>query len=262
MKKYLYFLAATLILTGCKKDTKETPEETNPSDSDLAFTTTTYEKKTSLPCKENCANVSIVIPVADSPPVVADSINKKVFNTIRQIVYFGEKPYNAANYEDLMTSFIKSYEDLKKDFPEDDVIGWEGKVKGSVDYVSGKLINIKLNHYTYTGGAHGYEGNRSLVFDHKTGRSLSYKDILKDEEGFKQYAEKKFREKFNIPAGKNINSTGLMFENEKFALPQNIFFREDGLLLYYNSYEIASYAEGQKELFLSYSEVAPFINLK
>jgi hypothetical protein len=249
MKKYLYILAAIVILTGCKKET------------DLSFTTTTYQKKTSLPCKENCAAVSIAIPIADSPPVIADSINKKVFNTIRQIIFFGEKPYTATNYEDLMTSFIKSYEELKNDFPED-VIGWEGKVKGSINYVSGKIINIKLNHYTYTGGAHGYEGNTSLIFDHKTGKSLSYKSIFSNEEGFRQYAENKFREKFKIPADKNINSTGLMFENEKFTLPQNIFFKDDGLLLYYNSYEIASYAEGQKELFLSYSEIAPFVELK
>ena len=50
-----------------------------------------------------------------------------------------------------------------------------------------------------------------------------------------------------------------MFEDEKFQLPQNIFFTDKGLLLYYNSYEIASYADGPKELLFSYKEVNDYL---
>jgi hypothetical protein len=255
MTKYLPLIASVFLLFSCGKEKKE------DSTAKLTFTTESYKKKTSLPCTEPCANVSITVPVVQNVSIAADSINQKTFDTVRQIIFFGEKPYTAKNYEELMDSFIKSYEDLKKDFPED-VIGWEGKIKGSVDYSTDNVLNLKINHYTYTGGAHGYEGNRSLLFDPKTGKALTYKDIFKDENAFKQFAETKFREKFKIPASKNINSTGLMFEKEKFTLPQNIFFKENGLLLFYNSYEIAAYAEGQKELLLPYSEVDQYIKIK
>ena len=73
------------------------------------------------------------------------------------------------------------------------------------------------------------------------------------------FAEKKFRAKYKIPANKSINATGLMFENEKFNLPENIFYTDDGLLLYYNSYEAASYADGPKELLLPYKEVNDYL---
>lgn len=53
-----------------------------------------------------------------------------------------------------------------------------------------------------------------------------------------------------------------MFEYEKFNLPQNIFYTDKGLLLYYNSYEAASYADGPKELLLPYVEVEEFLRLK
>ena len=76
------------------------------------------------------------------------------------------------------------------------------------------------------------------------------------------FAEKKFRAKYKIPAKKSINATGLMFEDEKFDLPQNIFYTDKGLLLYYNSYEAASYADGPKELLLPYVEVEEFLRLK
>ncbi|MEC5164554.1 hypothetical protein RCH18_000270 [Flavobacterium sp. PL11] len=53
-----------------------------------------------------------------------------------------------------------------------------------------------------------------------------------------------------------------MFENERFQLPQNIFFTDTGLLLYYNIYEIASYADGATEMLFPYTEVNEFLNLK
>jgi hypothetical protein len=50
-----------------------------------------------------------------------------------------------------------------------------------------------------------------------------------------------------------------MFKNDKFHLPQNIFYTEEGLLLYYNSYEAASYADGPKEILFSYDEVSKYL---
>lgn len=68
-----------------------------------------------------------------------------------------------------------------------------------------------------------------------------------------------FKQKFNISEQKSINSTGLLFEDDKFVLPNAIFFKEKGLLLYYSTYEISSYAEGIKELLLPYSDVEPYL---
>lgn len=244
-------LFAALIISGCGKDKKEEQEHPEAA---LAFTSESYQKKTSLPCSEPCANVSINVPVAKNVPVVADSINNKIFNTVRQIIFFGEKPYAASDYDEIADSFIASYEELKEEFPGD-MIGWEGKVEGSIEYETDSVLNIRIHHYTFTGGAHGYEGERSLLFDPQTGKSLTITSLFNDADAFKALAEKKFREKFKIPAGKSINATGLMFEEETFALPQNIFFKNDGLLLYYNAYEVSSYSEGEKELLIPYSEL-------
>jgi hypothetical protein len=48
--------------------------------------------------------------------------------------------------------FIDSYE-KPKEFPND-TFGWEAKIEGSVKYQSESVLNIEINHYTYTGGAH------------------------------------------------------------------------------------------------------------
>ena len=53
-----------------------------------------------------------------------------------------------------------------------------------------------------------------------------------------------------------------MFEDDVFQLPQTYFFTDKGLLLYYNVYEIASYADGPKELLIPYTEAVPYLTAK
>ena len=245
-----YFIIYTLLLFSVAQCSNE-----------LVFEEQSFQKKTTLPCTGDCPSISVKIPVANAVPVVADSINKKVFSVLKEIIYFGEKPYTSKDYNGLLTSFINSYEKLQKEFPKDK-FGWEADIKGSVKYQSENILNIEINHYTYTGGAHGYQGLRSLLFDPNTGKSITNDELFTDKAGFKALAEKKFRAKYKIPASKSINSTGLMFEKEMFQLPQNIFFTDKGLLLYYNSYEVASYADGAKELLLSYTEVNDYFAIK
>lgn len=245
-----YFIIYSLLLFSVAQCSNE-----------LVFKDESFQKKTTLPCTGDCPAISVKIPVADGVPVVADSINKKVFSVLKEIVYFGEKPYTSKDYNGLLTSFINSYEKLQKEYPNDK-FGWEADIKGSVKYQSENILNIEINHYTYTGGAHGYQGLRSLLFDINTGKSISNDQLFTNREAFKAFAEKKFRAKYKIPANKPINATGLMFEKEKFQLPQNIFFTDKGLLLYYNSYEVASYADGTKEILLSYKEVNDYLAIK
>lgn len=266
MKRFLVLLASVAMLTACKNDKESDAGTADVNDSiakseQLSFDYKLYAERTKLPGKDPKTYVSIDVPDAVGMGAVSDSINNKVFHVVRSIVYFGEKPTNAKSYQELMDSFIKSYDDLKKEFP-DDAMAWEAKIKGSVDYQNDNIINVKVNSYMFTGGAHGYEGNRSLLFDAKTGKSLSRSDIFKDEKGFTALTEKKFREKYNIPAGKNINATGLFFPNDKFMLPESIFFLESGIQLFYNPVEVGSFADGAKEIKITYDEADPFLKIK
>jgi hypothetical protein len=247
MKHYTILVFLFLILTSCNKE--------------LSFENETFEKESAIPCKTDCPKITIDVPIAKNIPIVADSINKKVFSVIKEIVYFGEDPSKTNDYKALTTSFIASYEEMHKKFPTD-TFGWEGKIKGNVEFKSDQIIDIKIDHYTFTGGAHGYQGFRSLLFNPKTGKTIFNNQLFKNEKEFKAFAEKEFRAKYKIPAKANINATGLMFENDIFQLPQNIFYTDEGLLLYYNSYEAASYADGPKELLFPYEKVSQYLKFQ
>jgi len=265
MKSCLTFALALILLAGCKKEKEETtttvvteaPAEAVP----LSFEQKSYTKKSTI-CQKKCSYVDIKIEEALGGDGLADSINNAVFRVVRSIVYFGEKPTNAKNYDELTSKFIQSYDDLAKKYPEEAAWNWEAEIKATKEYQSENIINFKVNNYMFTGGAHGYEGNRSVIIDAKTGRTLKRSDILKDEKGFTSFAEKAFRKKFGIPAGKLINSGGMMFENNRFALPQNIFYADNGLLLLYNPVEISSFADGAKKLEILYSEAEPYLKIK
>ena len=101
-----YFIICTLLLFSVAQCSNE-----------LVFEDQSFQKKTSLPCTDNCPSIDVKLPIANGVPVVADSINKKVFSVMKEIIYFGEKPYTAKDYNGLLTSFINSYEKLQKDFP-------------------------------------------------------------------------------------------------------------------------------------------------
>ncbi|KRD62614.1 hypothetical protein ASE40_02145 [Flavobacterium sp. Root935] len=245
MKNYIFIIFLCLIFTSCKKE--------------LSFENERFEEKSNIPCKTDCPEITIEVPVAKNIKVISDSINKKVFSVIKEIVFFGEDSTQVNDYKSLSKSFIASYEEMRQKFPND-TFGWEAKIIGNVEFQSDSILNLKIDHYTFTGGAHGYQGYRSLLFNAKTGKTIFNNQLFKNEKDFKAFAEKAFRAKYKIPAEANINATGLMFENDKFQLPQNIFYTSEGLLLYYNSYEAASYADGPKEILFPYDEVNKYLN--
>lgn len=239
-----FCVAGTLLLTSCEKE--------------LSFKTETFEKKASISCQDSCPKVILKIPVAHDGGSVSDSINSRVFAVMKEIIYFGEKPYAATNYPDLASAFITSYEQLRRENPQDQ-FGWGGEVTGKVIHRSNNLIGIELDHYTFTGGNHGFAGKRSLLFEAETGKSLSNEDLFSDLEGFRKLAEQKFRQQFQIKEGMPISSDGFLFETGSFTLPEAVFVTKSGVLLFYNPYEIASYAMGPIQLQIPLSEAKPYL---
>lgn len=245
--KYTLLSLILLLCVSCSKE--------------LDFENQSFEKTTTLDCAQNCPNIQLEIPVAKNVDIISDSINKTIFAAVKSIVDFGDKPNNSNNYEQLTNSFIQAYEKLKKDFPKDH-FGWEAKIEGKVKYSSENILNIEIDHYTFTGGAHGYAGLRSLIFDPKTGKKIENEKLFKNWELFKVFAEIKFRNKFKIPKDQPINSTGMFFENDIFQVAQNIFFTDEGILLHYNPYEIAAYVDGSRDLLIKYDEANDYLITK
>lgn len=251
MKLYPLFFASLFLVVSCQ-DNKE-----------LVFENKKFERSSASPCPENeCTKAVIDIAVATTPnSVIADSINKTTLNVISHIVSFDEEPNKSTSYDQIITSFVDSYNALKKEYPKEST-PWQAEIKGRVEYQSPQVLSMHIEHYTFSGGAHGYQGVRGLNFNPENGHLYTAEELILDQKGLSDLIEQKLRKQLQIPAEKGINSTGLMFEDDLFKLPETFLFFKDEFVAYYNTYEIASYADGPTKLVFTYAEVAPFLRVK
>ncbi|WP_417443476.1 PdaC/SigV domain-containing protein [Joostella sp.] len=206
---------------------------------------------------ENCAKVVINTPQAQPESPIATSINQEVDKFIISILNYSEER-TTDSLETAIGIFKNDYKKLKERFPED-IIPWEATINGEIAFENEKFTSIKIDSYVFTGGAHGYGSVSYLNFDNATGNIIPSKGLFKDEEAFIDYAEETFRNQEKIKSDANINSTGFMFEDDNFHLPNSIGFNEKGIILIYNPYEISAYADGLTKIEIPFEKANEFI---
>lgn len=237
----MYFLLF-IVCFGCKKE---------------AHTLTFEPFSIALESCVNCATLSVSIPKAMDRTKLSKAINRALREEIITLLNFDAQS-DAQTVESAVDNFVKDYQDLKGRFPEE-AMPWEAKINGVITFENKEIITIKLESYLFTGGAHGYSTIRFLNFDKVKGIELEHQALFKNIADFKTFAEAAFRGQESIPALAPINSTGYMFETENFYLPENIGYTDTGVLLFFEPYEIASYADGPITLTLPFSVINPFL---
>lgn len=245
MRKLSALAILVLCLSGCKSE-------------QLTFETRKFRKE--IVQKKDTTRIEIEVAVAQNKSAAADSINVLFFKKISPLFTF-DSTVTAKDYTTVCSQFIKEYSKLVSDMP-DYSTPWDATAIGKTGYQSDKVINLTIDYYSFTGGAHGNGGSLSYFVDPKTGKQIKKEDLFTDVKAFTQLAEQKFRAQQKIPSGSNINETGYWFDKDSFYLPKNIFYTDKGILLLYNQYEIAPYADGPIELTIPYNEAGKFLKIR
>ncbi|KPM32967.1 Hypothetical protein I595_1394 [Croceitalea dokdonensis DOKDO 023] len=206
---------------------------------------------------ESCAQVHILVPQLLDETSVAKTINTAISEELIYFLKFDEEE-EVNTVEAAMASFGNSYQKMVKEFGAT-AAPWEAEVLGEIAYESPVLVSLKLDTYSFTGGAHGYGARIWLNFDAVSGKELDPTELFMDVEGFAKMVETNFRSTYGIPQNAPINSSGFMFEEDTFHLPEHMGFTPTGLQLHYNQYEIASYADGPIAFTLPFKEVNAFL---
>jgi hypothetical protein len=129
-------------------------------------------------------------------------------------------------------------------------------------YQNEHIISLAYNWMVYEGGAHPNSGTFCFVVDKNTGTKVSYKSLLKgDEAELLKIAEAEFRTQSGIKADEKIYDL-YWFKDKKFHLTDNYRFTSEGLVFYYNPYEIAPYSFGLIKLTLPYAKIEKLIEWK
>lgn len=206
----------------------------------------------------DCPSVNIRIPEGPEDNRLARQVKTSLEEEIIYWLDYAESN-KAGTIREAMASFTAGYTELQEKFPEE-TAPWEADIQGQVAYSSPLLLCISLEGYLFTGGAHGYSSLRYLNFDAENARELDPAELFVDLQGFTSLAEAAFRKQYEVPPSQDINSTGFMFEDNQFSLPESIGFGQEGVLLHYDPYEVASYADGPLSLSVPYSDAAPYLN--
>lgn len=153
--------------------------------------------------------------------------------------------------------FIKGHQDLKAEMP---ALAEAWHYKGTITplVLADSLVSLEIREEYYTGGAHGGSSRHFINIRPESGADVTLTSLLKSgyEEPLTRLGEKIFRDSHNLSPTASLLENSFEFPDDKFQLPSNYGFAKDGIVFYYNSYEIGPYSSGPTEL------IIPYTNLK
>lgn len=161
-------------------------------------------------------------------------------------------------------AFIRSCKaniaEAKKEDPDMDQV-WYCDIIGNVEMQSGNYFTIRFKYNSYTGGAHGNYGEDYATFNINTGKKLDWTDLLVDKDKFTKLAESRFKQVNGMETSKKLTEDeGFSFENNKFSLSDNFGLTSDGLVVYYQPYQVAPFSFGATCLQFKYFEISDYLN--
>lgn len=253
MKKLWLIWILSLFFIGCQ--------------SKITFEPQHYQAQSKDNCQphEGCAKFNLDIVAATNKSTAADSINNSVFKMIHRAMYVGENPQEARNYLQLANSFVQTHNQIKDEFLERFKVlppSWEANGKCRLQWQSDKIINLVLEYYTFTGGAHGYGATNSIFFDAQTGKKMPNRQLFTDTISVTSLVEEQFRKQNKIAAKTSLIEAGYFIPNDQFFLPKNIYLTQKAVVFHYNPYEIAAFAFGDIEVVIPNEKIEPFLRFK
>jgi len=248
MNKIIPLILAFILASSCSFNTPLKFKK-------VSFTNNDLEQCLSV----NCPNINIQYLKTTGKDIKSNKVNQHIENIIiNKIISVEEEKSSISEINDAIQFFINLFKKNKSEFG-DTFLSYDIDTFMEVSYQSETFVSTELIYYVYTGGAHGYSGKKFINFNAKTGELLTNETIFKNLEELKKLCENNFREVYKIPTDRSINATGFWFENDVFHLPETVGFTNTEMILHYNQYEIASYAEGPIILTIPIDEVKQYL---
>ncbi|MBC8152828.1 MAG: DUF3298 domain-containing protein, partial [Bacteroidetes bacterium] len=179
-------------------------------------------------------------------PITNDTLRAQVMRSITgwlDSTSLAQRPQAQTDLNAAAHVFSADYQQLKQDVG---IMGgcWEIDIKGDTVCSNSDFLTVGLETYAYTGGAHPNTYRTLLSFDRHTGQPLHLTDFVSDTTGLLPMVEQAFRDKQGVRSDQSLEDEGYFLRDGRFFLPENVAAGRDGLIFYYNPYEIAAYALG------------------
>lgn len=258
MRSYLMLISiVSFLFFSCGDAQHQDNENTIPIPTDtLKYsyqTVNSIAKDSSVINEKDLASASLVYPVL-SGSMLADSLN------IHLHLLAFEGGENAQLVVDSFTQFAtseraKMISDADKQAAS--MNGWYKTTTARIVYQTLSLISAAVHIESYVGGAHPMHITNFINLDY-TGKKLTWNNILDTGKNQEMVLlnESVLKAIKQISPGRTWLQEGFLVETDSLPLPQNFAFTKDGLLIFYNEYEIAPYAMGPISYTISYAQLS------
>jgi hypothetical protein len=117
------------------------------------------------------------------------------------------------------------------------------------------ILSFYIDHYAFTGGAHGFQTRQFTVVNLWTGKEVRLKDIFKENSAtqLSSILSDKIHEKNHLPTTQNLKDVG--FFTDTIKPTDNFYITREGIGFFYNQYDIAPYASGAIDVFIPFNEL-------
>jgi len=237
--KKVFLLFVILIVSSCEKDIS------------LKFEETSIQRKEPV-------SIEVIYPKLNDASDVSSKINQGIASNIASQIAFFDEETDSLTLDNAIAQFENRFIQFKNDF-EADATPWEVNVNSEVVFQSPNVITVSIDSYTYTGGAHGNSVVTLLNLDPVTGDLYTQNELFKKSPDFIKLVEDYFKTE---TTSKSNDNPGNYFFGEDFKLPENIGFNEKGVIFLYNTYELASYAQGITEFIIPYDALSKYLKIR
>lgn len=220
----------------------------------------------SLSFKRGCYNDSPCLRIDLNFPIIIEGMSRKYCNNILgdYLALFGiDKQCNSIDEfkTELLNyaySIDSSYVQYINEFGDGTIQTWYQKMSMGIINSTKKYKVIEYNYIDYMGGAHCTYLTHYQNINLEDYSLLSICDVISDTTKLIQIAEKHFISTVESDGMKYPDD--FWFEDGKFLLAEEFALSQKGLILHYNIYEVACYAQGDFEILIPYSEISNIMN--
>ena len=249
MRHLFSAVALALVVVACTKKEDKTERV-------ITFQNKIFRVESPGGCKADslqCAFYEVTYPIfAGLDTAVAIRLKKNIDGSVSM----GNPEAEGKTMEQIGTEFIQDYEDFQKEMP-DVSGGWNYQAQVTVETLIDTLLSLSVHEEYYTGAAHGGYGVYYINVNPRTGAEFTLDNLLRSgyQEPLVKAGEKAFRHVRNLADTASLNANYFEFADDKFQLNQNYGFKKEGIVFYYNNYEIAAFATGPTEVLIPYEEI-------
>jgi len=207
-----------------------------------------------------CARFRVEYPQLSAGPAgVVATLN----DAIRQMMLAPALAEEGAeDLDQTAESFLAKWREAHDAFPHAATISeWFIDNRLQVIYQDPQVLSLEMAELAYTGGAHPNSVNQYASFGLTGGKRLALSDLLVPHYAARlnAVAEPRFRELRQIPPDESLTAAGYWFDDDSFAVNDNFAVTDEGLLFYFNPYEVTAYAMGPTELVISREDLNDLI---